>query len=267
MVFDSGHVGELISAENSPPSETFKAVVLVVVRLSSLLVFAPVFSSTAIPVRIKAAFTIFSALLIAPSVALSPRYGIALDAKSVIGEISVGLIFGLTLAFLSEALTFAGMLMGMQFSFSLVNLLDPNTMVDAPVLGQMLNWLATLTLLSAGLHRTVLSAFIHTFQTVPPGAAFLVARTGTVLVHMLADVLFAGVQLAAPVMAAALTVEVTIALVGRLSPQLPAMVLSIPIKTCVSYVVLIASLALWPSWIEQYFDHLLRSAQVLVTAG
>jgi len=184
----------------------------------------------------------------------------------VAGEISVGCIFGLSLSFLAEALTFAGMLIGMQFSFSLVNLLDPNTMVDTPVLGQMLNWLGTLTLLSAGLHRTVLSAFIHTFQVVPPGTAFLVANTEGALVHMLSVVFFAGVQLAAPVMAAALTVEVTIALVSRLSPQLPAMVLSIPVKTCVSYVVLIGSLSLWPVWIEQYFTHLLRSAEILVTA-
>jgi len=71
-------------------------------------------------------------------------------------------------------------------------------------------------------------------------------------------------QLAAPVMAAALAVEVTIALVARLSPQLPAMVVSIPLKTLASYVVLIGSLAVWPGWIERHFTALLDAAAKLL---
>ena len=81
---------------------------------------------------------------------------------------------------------------------------------------------------------------------------------------MAGGIFLAGLQLAAPVMAAALAVEVTIALVARLSPQLPAMVVSIPLKTMVSYVVLIASLAVWPGWIERHFTALLDAAARLM---
>ena len=80
------------------------------------------------------------------------------------------------------------------------------------------------------------------------------------LAMMAGGIFLAGLQLAAPVMAAALAVEVTIALVSRLSPQLPAMVVSIPLKTMVSYAVLIGSLAVWPGWIEQHFTALLDAA-------
>jgi flagellar biosynthetic protein FliR len=65
-------------------------------------------------------------------------------------------------------------------------------------------------------------------------------------------------------MAAALATEVTIAMVARLSPQLPAMVVSIPLKTMVSYVVLIGSLAMWPGWIERHFTALLDAAAKLM---
>jgi flagellar biosynthetic protein FliR len=65
-------------------------------------------------------------------------------------------------------------------------------------------------------------------------------------------------------MAAAMTVEVTMALIGRLSPQLPSLVLSIPLKTLTSYVVLIASLAVWPRWIERHFLTLLDAAMRLI---
>ena len=53
-------------------------------------------------------------------------------------------------------------------------------------------------------------------------------------------------------------------LIGRLSPQLPSFVLSIPLKTMTSYVVLIASLAVWPGWIEGHFTALLQAATKLL---
>ena len=65
-------------------------------------------------------------------------------------------------------------------------------------------------------------------------------------------------------MAAALAIEVTISLISRLAPQLPAMVISIPTKTMASYAVLLASLAMWPGWIERHFTDLLDSAARLL---
>jgi flagellar biosynthetic protein FliR len=228
------------------------------------MVFAPIFSSGAIAPRIKAGFAVAMTFLLAPVVAAIPGARAVLDAQAVLGELGVGVAFGLSLMLLNEALVFAGTMLGYQFSFSLVNLLDPNTMVETPVLGQMLNWLGVLVLLGAGLDRSLLMAVMRSFCTVPVGQAIVGARTGAALAAMMGGVFLAGVQLAAPVMAAALTVEMTVALIGRLSPQLPVMVMSIPLKTLASYVVLIASLAVWPGWIERHFTALLDVAAKLV---
>jgi flagellar biosynthetic protein FliR len=81
---------------------------------------------------------------------------------------------------------------------------------------------------------------------------------------MAGGIFLAGLQLAAPVVAAALVVEVVVALVARLSPQLPAIVVGIPLKTLTSYTVLIASLAVWPSWIERHFTALVDAAGRLI---
>jgi flagellar biosynthetic protein FliR len=240
------------------------AAVLVLVRLSGLFVFAPIFNSAAIAPRIKAGFAIALTALLAPAVGALPGARVVLDGTAILGELGVGLVFGLTLLLLLESLDFAGTILGMQFSFSLVNLLDPNTMIETPVLGQMLNWLGVLVLIGAGLDRTLLAGFVRTFCTVPVGQALLQAQTGRAIASMVSGVFLAGLQLAAPVMAAALTVEMTMALIGRLSPQLPAMVISIPLKTMASYVVLIASLGVWPVWIERHFTSLLDAAQQLV---
>jgi len=244
--------------------EYLTAAVLVMLRLSSLMVFAPIFSSPAIAPRIKAGFIFAMTVLIAPAVACAPGARAVLDTRAVLGELGVGLIFGLSLSLLNESLEFAGALLGVEFSFSLVNLLDPNSMVETAVLGQMLGWLGVLVIIGSGLDRSLLAALVRSFSTVPVGQAVIQARTGVALATMAGGIFLAGVQLAAPVMAAALAAEVTIALVARLSPQLPAMVISIPLKTMVSYLVLIASLAIWPGWIERHFTALLTAATQLM---
>jgi flagellar biosynthetic protein FliR len=241
--------------------------VLVAVRLSGLMVFAPVFNSDAIAPRIKAGFVIAMTLLLAPVVAAVPGAKATLDIGGIAGELGVGLVFGLSLMMLTETLTFAGTLLGMSFSFSLVNLIDPNTKVETPVLGQMLTLLGTLVILGAGLDRVLLAAVVRSFVAVPAGEAVVLAKTGAALVGMAGGIFLAGLQLAAPVMAAALTIEVTISLVSRLAPQLPAQVVGIPLKTLGSYVVLIGSLAVWPGWIERHFTGLLDAAgRLLVQA-
>jgi flagellar biosynthetic protein FliR len=245
-------------------TQFLSAGVLVMVRMSGLMVFAPLFSSTAITPRIKAGLAIAMTVLLAPVVGTLPHARVELDMAGVLGELAVGLTFGFALSLMVESLTFAGQMLGMEFSFSLVNLMDPNSNIETPVLGQLLNWMGLLVLIGAGLDRSLLAAVMRSFAAVPVGQAAMKAGTGAALAAMTGGVFLAGLQLAAPVIAAALTVEIAVALVGRMSPQLPVMIVSIPLKTLISYGVLIGSLAVWPAWIERHFTALLDQAAKLV---
>lgn len=244
--------------------EFFSAVVLVLIRISGLMTFAPFFSSQAISARAKAVFALAVSVLIAPIVAALPMSHAELGILPVLGELAVGLVFGLSLSLLNELLMFAGQVIGVQFSFSLVNLLDPNSQIQTPLLGQLFSLFGTMVLLAAGLHRTLLASVMRSFAEAPVGSVFLDQRAGIALVGMAGGIFMAALQLAAPVLAATLLVEITIALLARLSPQLPALALTVPAKTMVGYVVLIGSIALWPRFIEMRFAGLLDSAEALV---
>ena len=54
--------------------------------------------------------------------------------RLVFAEAVLGVLMGLAAQFVFEAAQFAGQLMGMQVGFGLVNIIDPNTQVDTPVL-------------------------------------------------------------------------------------------------------------------------------------
>ena len=241
-----------------------KAALLVCIRVSGLFVFAPVFSSQALPARVKSVFLVVLTFVLAPIAAALPGSHVEVGLQSVLGELGVAALLGLSLALLNELASLAGQLLGMQFSFSLVNLLDPNSEVQTPLLSQMLGLLEITVLLAAGLHRTILAALLDTFLAVPLGSGLAPRNIGLPLVGMMSGVFFAALQLAAPVMSATLLVEIGIALMSRVSPQLPVLALTVPTKTVLGYVVLIGSLALWPAFLEARFDGLLNSAQGLL---
>lgn len=238
--------------------------VLVMVRISGLMAFAPVFSSAAIPMRIKACFVLAVSFLLAPMVSAMPVAHVEIGIMPVLGELVVGFILGLSLSMFNEILLFAGQLLGFQFSFSLVNLLDPDSSIQTPLLGQMFTLIGTLVLLGAGLHRTILLALLRSFRDVPVGGVFFSGHVGLVLIATMSGIFFAGLQLAAPVMAATLLVEVVISVLGKLSPQLPVMMIAVPAKTMLGYIALIGSLALWPRFLESRFSLLLDMAEQIL---
>jgi flagellar biosynthetic protein FliR len=247
--------------EDADWAHFLSTMVLVMIRVSGIMVFAPIFSSRAIPARIKVGFVLAVSYLLAPMAATLPMAHADLGMMAVLGELGVGLILGLSLSLLNEILYFAGQLLGFQFSFSLVNLLDPNTQIETPLLAQMFTLLGTLVLFGAGLDRTILLAFMRSFRDAPVGAVVFSGQSGLSLVMAMSGVFFAGLQLAAPVMAATLLVEVVVSVLGKLSPQLPVMMIAVPAKTMLGYIVLIGSLALWPHFLESRFSVLLDGAE------
>ncbi len=243
------------------------AMTLALVRISGVVVFAPFFSSTALPVRAKAVFVLAVVWLLAPLVATLPNARADISFTAILGELAVGLVYGLTLALLNEMLLFAGQIAGVQFSFSLVNLMDPSSSIETPLLGNLFQLMGTLVLITAGLDRILLASLFRSFRAVPLGTYALAPATGLAIVRAAGGIFAAAVELAAPVLAATMLVEIAISLMGKLSPQLPVMSLTVPIKTLTGFVVLTGSLALWPRFIEARFSSLLDLAQQLIAGS
>ena len=246
------------------------AMALVLVRVSAMLALAPFFSGKATPARVKAAFCLLLCWLLAPAVAAGLRQGpAALSFPGLLGEVAVGAIYGLTLSLFNEMLLLAGQIVGLQFSFSLVNLLDPASEIQTPLMGDLFQLFGTWVLIAAGLDRVLLASLVRSLRAVPPGGFPLgaVPASARVLVPMLSGSFFAALELAAPVLAATVLVEISVALLGKISPQLPVISLTIPLKTLPGFAVLVGALALWPHFMEDRFSSLLDVAEKLIGHG
>jgi len=241
------------------------AMALALVRVSGMVAFAPFFSSTAIPMRVKAVFVGAVAFLLAPLVATLPNAQAQISFSALLGELAVGLVYGLSLALMNEMLLFAGQIAGAQFSFSLVNLMDPASSIQTPLMGDLFQLMGTLVVITSGLDRILLASMVRSFHAVPLGAFSLGPPAAVAIVRAAGGIFLAALELAAPVLAATMLVEISVALMGKLSPQLPVMMLTVPLKTLTGFVILSGSLALWPRFIEARFSGLLDMAERLLS--
>ena len=71
------------------------AMTLTLMRISGIVLFAPFFSSTALPVRTKAVLVLATTYLLAPLVARLPGTHTAITYTALIGELAIGLVYGL----------------------------------------------------------------------------------------------------------------------------------------------------------------------------
>lgn len=168
------------------------------VRVGMLMVFAPFFDSAAISSRVKAGATFVITALLYPS--CGPRV-VALGAvdwwRVAIGEIMVGLLLGLTLQFVFEGVQLAGQIVGFQFGFSLVNVIDPRTQVDTPVLAIFQQAIVMLLFLQFNVHHWVLRALAKSFEYVPAGMITVTPLTTEVMIRAAGGMLLVAVQIAA----------------------------------------------------------------------
>jgi flagellar biosynthetic protein FliR len=223
-------------------------------RIGTTVVFLPFFGSVAIPARVKAMLVLVLTGVLYPLVRL-PVQDISAFAvvRMAMSEAALGLVMGLCLQFVFEAVQLAGQISGFQLSFSLVNVIDPQTNVDTPVLANLQQLCLLMLFLQMNVHHWLLRAIAAGFERVPPGSVTLGAEQVRTMFHAAREMWVAGMQLAAPVVLATMVLDVTVGFVSKAAPQLPALFLSVPLKSMLGYVVLALAFGLWPAFFEKQF--------------
>lgn len=231
------------------------AAVLVGARVSGLLVFTPFLGSNVIAPRVKVGILILLTIVLYP-VCAPRRLSLTLSGglRVMLSEALVGLLIGLSVQFVFEAAGFGGQLMGMQVGFGLVNLIDPNTQVDTPVLVVFNQMIVMLIFLQLGIQRWIVRALASSFAYLPPGAVLTGGAVTGQLLHAAGGILLSGVQIAAPVLVVTLLIDLILGFLGKASPQLPVLFLGLSAKSMAGLLVLSLSLKYWPLVFDRYFS-------------
>ncbi|HEX5435172.1 MAG TPA: flagellar biosynthetic protein FliR [Candidatus Angelobacter sp.] len=242
-----------------------EAAVFAGVRIGGIMIFPPFFGSDAIPIPMKAAFTIFLTAL------LYPVYGpLALRADAMgwvrvaAGELVIGLVLGLSLQFVFEAALAAGQMVGIQTGFSLITILDPQTQADTQVLAIFHQFTALLIFLQLNVHHWLLRGLAASFAYLPPGSAFVSGSLAGGLLHAAGAIWLVALQIAMPVIAATMIVDIVLGFVAKASPQFPLIFAGLSIKNILGVLALAGTLRFWPSLLERQFTAAIMSGEHLL---
>jgi len=201
------------------------------IRTLALFSTAPVFSERAAPKKVKIGLAGLIAFLIGPNLPESHIVLISLTGLWVTAkEVLIGAAIGLTVQLIFAAMRFAGEVIGMQMGLSFAAFFDPSGNQSMPVLARILNTLFVLLFLSFNGHLYLIKMLADSYTLLPVSAATL-TNSGFFLLPQAAGIIFScGLQIGMPVITMLLTLNLTLGLLNRLTPQLSVFVIGFPIS-------------------------------------
>jgi len=218
---------------------------LVLFRVAGLTLTAPMLSSQAIPARFRIGFALTTAAVMFPLVSPTIPADISLTTAlvGVVGEMTIGLVIGLSVTLVLIGVQVAGMLIGQQAGIALASVVDPSQGTESTVVGQIYVIVTTLIFLGIGGHRMMIAALLDTFAVVPVlGFSF-----DPSMMDMIGDLLSAAfilaVKLFAPVLIALLLASIVLGFLGRTIPQLNILSVGFAVRSLAALTVAALALA------------------------
>ena len=206
--------------------------VAIFVRCGAMLLSSPLYGgATPVNIRILASVVI--------SLALTPVVGPLLDLNvtnivelgMLMGREAIfGLLIGMCLQFLMASLQIAGSFMDMQLGLGSAQLFNPQMGGQTSPLGQFKFWLGMVIMLLLNAHQMMFRAFVASFNLkgapMGGGSIDLISAGYT----LLGNLLVLSLQIAAPVVAVTVIIDIAAGLINRAVPQTQPFLLATPAK-------------------------------------
>ncbi len=223
-------------------------VALLLMRLTGLMLIAPVFSARAVPGRIRIAALMAFTLALLPAVLPLAGGEVRVTAVTLFSETLIGVTLGLGAAIFVAAAESAGDMLAVQMGLSGANILDPLSHTQMPILGQLMGLTVTAMILAVGGHRLMLEAMALSFESIPPGGPIAFEEGIVGVVGLGGYQLVLGLRFAAPVIAAMMVGNAALGVLAKTVPQLNVLMVAFPVQIGIGLLVLAVTLPLVASF-------------------
>ncbi|WP_139891239.1 flagellar biosynthetic protein FliR [Bacillus sp. D386] len=219
----------------------FSVYLLIFVRLASFFMTMPIFSYRTIPAQHRLGISALLAWIMYYTVS-SPVFEIdGLYLLLVLKEALVGLMIGFFAYMMFSAVQTAGGFIDFQMGFSMANVIDPQTGVQSPLMGQYLYTFALLFLLAIDGHHLLLDGIFYSYEFIPLSTDFLPfgnEQILTLMIQFFTQSFIIAFQMSIPIVGSLFLVDIALGIVARTVPQMNIFVIGFPIKIFVSLILL-----------------------------
>ena len=224
---------------------TIVAFLLVLIRISGMLVTAPILSQRSIPAQAKIGLAFTVSLILFPLHASHLVIPTDLIQFAVIAgqELILGLMLGFVATLVFTSLQMAGEYISMQMGLSISSVLDLVSGTQVPALGQLYFYMAVLLFLSLNIHHALILGVEKSFSKIPVGE--FVTSGGVMaerFITLTGDMFTLALMIALPVMGILLVTEVCLGFMAKVMPQMNIFMVGLPMKVGVGLVIFGVSL-------------------------
>ncbi|WP_238016263.1 flagellar biosynthetic protein FliR [Dactylosporangium sp. AC04546] len=235
--------------ELSLPLNTIIAVLLASIRAGVWLTLCPPFSNRGIPTTVKAIFSVAIALPLEPK--LATQVPANLSTGTLIAVAVEQVVVGAALAFLTmlifAATQIAGNVIDLVGGFSLAFAMDPFSLQGNAVFGRFYSLLTMAIMYATDSHQLILRGFTRSYQAIPLDGTMSVGNFTQLVTTGAAQMFLAGLQIAAPLVAIMLCVDVALGLLTRAAPALNPFAFGFPAKIFLTLLVAGTAMMLLPN--------------------
>ena len=220
------------------------------IRISALLMTAPVISINAINIRLRILIAFALAVMIYPLhewPTIDPISSSGLF--EIFNQIFIGAIMGLMLQVVTAAIVVAGQSIAAAMGLGMANMIDPNV-GNVPVISSFLLILSSLIFIGFGGHVVLLGLLLDSFTVIPIGMTFASTVTLGNLVSWSAMMFLGAVLLALPLMVTMLFINIGVGVITRAAPSLNIFAVGFPAFIFAGFVLLIVTMAIIGNRIE-----------------
>ncbi len=206
---------------------------LAILRVAALVVASPLFPPSIPWVGKLALITVLGYALSEP-LAVTPQLGELIGHALV--NVAVGALLGFMTGILFHLFVVAGGLLDMQSGLAAGAILDPTTGTQSSVFGRLFTQSGLALFVISGGYSVLVRAVATSIEVVALDGEMTVAGASLAgqAVDLSARILVLGLELALPVAAALLLVELALGLASRFAPQTNVFILGLPLKLFVT---------------------------------
>jgi len=216
---------------------------LLFLRCTAMIALAPILGHVSIPVQVKASLGVFMAFVLYPVLAAQhPQIDLHLGGLAVLAvqEVLTGLLIGFAMGLVFAGARAAGELIGFDLGLSLATAFDPDSGSNN-IVGEFLYLVMLLVFLLINGHHFVLQAMVLSYTAIPLSGFAINGAVAEGLVALGGVVFMVAVKCAAPVIVASFLVNLALAILSRVAPQVNVFMISFPVKIGIGLIVLMTA--------------------------
>jgi len=243
---------------------------IILLRVSAVVVFAPIFSSTSIPAQVKIAFSLIFAMVLYPVVKQYIHitdFSIMNIAVIVAREVVLSAALAFCVHFVWAGIELGAQLVGFMMGFSIANVLSPEENLQISILAEFESIIAILIFLIINGHYIFIRAMADSFKMVPVGGFVLNQNVFEVLNKLALMMFGVAFKILAPAVIALLITNVVFGIIARTMPQINIMIVAFPLSIGIGLFVLGVSFSFSAYVLVKYYNSVFMHIYSLLGVG